>query len=116
MVSLVKGVLMPPFSPVREALSTMLGVRGLDDRLNVACGASGQVLPPYFSPDRLTVATLERPAHQALDRIDVPVSRLTAGPADAGVERIGPLKTDVKGWEPHESLAHLSGYPNSRVQ
>jgi hypothetical protein len=107
---------MSPFSPVWEALSRMLGARGLGDRLAVACGASRQVLPPHFSPDLLTVATLKRPAHQALDRMDVPARRLAAGPADAGVERIGPLKTDVEGWEPHKSLAHLSGYPNSQVE
>jgi FkbM family methyltransferase len=68
--------------------------------LNVACGAAEQTLPLYFSPDRLTVASLERTAGQALEQIDVPVRRLDDVLADMSVERIGLLKIDVEGWEP----------------
>lgn len=70
------------------------------ESFNVACGASEQTLPLYFSPDRLTVATLDSPSDQAFDRIDVPVRRLDDVLGDAGVERIGLLKIDVEGWEP----------------
>jgi FkbM family methyltransferase len=70
------------------------------ESLNVACGATQQTLPLYFSSDRLTTATLEPPAGHVLDRIDVPVRRLDDVLADTGVERIGLLKIDVEGWEP----------------
>jgi FkbM family methyltransferase len=75
-------------------------VQCVAESFNVACGASEQVLPLYFSPDRLTVATLESPANQALDRIDVPVRRLDDILVDTDVGRIGLLKIDVEGWEP----------------
>jgi FkbM family methyltransferase len=70
------------------------------ESLNVACGATGQTLPLYFSPDRLTMASLEPPAGRVLERIDVPVRRLDDVLADMSVERIGLLKIDVEGWEP----------------
>jgi len=70
------------------------------ESLNVACGATEQTLPLYFSPDRLTMATLEASAAQTLERIDVPVRRLDDVLADVSVARIGLLKIDVEGWEP----------------
>jgi FkbM family methyltransferase len=69
------------------------------EALNVACGATEQTLPLYFSPERLTVATLERPADQLLERIEVPVRRLDDVLTELGVQRIGLLKIDVEGWE-----------------
>jgi FkbM family methyltransferase len=74
-------------------------VRCAAESRNVACGAIEQTLPLYFSSDRLTVATLEPPARQALNRIDVTVRPLDDVLADMGVERIGLLKIDVEGWE-----------------
>jgi FkbM family methyltransferase len=68
--------------------------------LNVACGATEQTLPLYFSPGRLTVATLEGSAGQGLERIDVPVRRLDDVLSELVAERIGLLKIDVEGWEP----------------
>jgi FkbM family methyltransferase len=75
-------------------------VHCLAESLNVACGATEQQLPLYFSPGRLTVATLEASAGQGLERVDVPVRRLDDVLAEVGVERIGLLKIDVEGWEP----------------
>jgi FkbM family methyltransferase len=69
------------------------------EALNVACGATEQTLPLYFSPERLTVATLELPAGQLLERIEVPVRRLDDVLTELGVQRIGLLKIDVEGWE-----------------
>jgi FkbM family methyltransferase len=70
------------------------------ESVNVACGATEETLPLYFSPERLTVATLEPSAGQLLERVDVPVRRLDNILAELGVERIGLLKIDVEGWEP----------------
>ncbi len=67
--------------------------------LNLACGATEQTLPLYFSPERLTVATLELAAGHALERIDVPVRRLDDVLTELGVEQIELLEIDVEGWE-----------------